>query len=174
MSAVAALFVRKKNHYANLGVDCYDEERDALTWPGGSPGIFHPPCRAWGRLKGQAKPQLGERELALWSMAMVRRFGGVLEHPDVSSLWKVSGCLGWGIRDEYGGILVPVLQSWWGHRAPKRTCFYVVGAAIPDLPFDLADPGGRIASMGRAERERTPAALVRWLVDLATSCEAPS
>ena len=48
-SQVAALFVRKSNHYAALGCDCYDATRDALTWPGGVPGVFHPPCRAWGR-----------------------------------------------------------------------------------------------------------------------------
>lgn len=171
---IAALFVRENSHYKLLpGVDAYDHVRDALTWQGGCPGVFHPPCRGWGRLKGQAKPRPGELELALWSMAMVRRFGGVVEHPDVSSLWKVSRCASWGIRDQYGGVLFPVLQSWFGHRAPKRTCLYLVGALVPELPSDIEPSAGRIANMGKAERERTPEQFASWLVDLARSCEVP-
>ncbi|QNN56249.1 hypothetical protein H9K76_00120 [Diaphorobacter ruginosibacter] len=166
---VAALFVRADNHYAALGCDCYDIDRDALTWPGGVPGIFHPPCRAWGQLSHFAKPRDGERELALWSMAMVRRFGGVLEHPFSSKLWGVSGCGTFGVRDQHGGVLVPVMQSWFGHRAQKKTCLYIVG------PVPAIEPGEVAATctverMGRAERERTPAAFAQWLVDLAHQC----
>ena len=168
---VAALFVRKVNHYAALGCDCYDFDRDALSWPGGSPGIYHPPCRSWGQLSHFAKPRDGERELAIWAMANVRRSGGVLEHPYASRLWRESGCLSFGLRDDHGGILVPVFQSWWGHRAPKKTCFYVVGA-LPELP-EYVPPVMQfsVARMGAAERERTPAALASWLVELASRCE---
>jgi hypothetical protein len=170
MSAVAALFVRKTNHYAALGVDCYDFDRDALTWQGGCPGIFHPPCRSWGRLRTFAKPRPGERELATWAMCKVREFGGVLEHPHSSQLWAESGCLGYGLRDQFGGVLVPVLQSWWGHRAPKKTCFYIVGP-MPELPYaPMPDSFVRVENMGRPERERTPAELATWLVDVARAC----
>lgn len=140
---VAALFVRKKNHYAALGCDCYDIDRDALSWPGGEPGIFHPPCRAWGQLSHFAKPRPGEVELSLWAMQKVRQFGGVL---------------------------VPVLQSWWGHRAPKKSCLYIVGPA-PDLPYlPETVSGTTVERMGRPERERTPQAFAAWLVDLARAC----
>lgn len=166
---VAALFVRSDNHYAALGCDCYDIDRDALTWPGGVPGIFHPPCRSWGQLSHFAKPRDGERELALWSMAMVRRFGGVLEHPYSSRLWRESGCGSFGIRDHHGGVLVPVMQSWFGHRAPKKTCLYIVGP-VPHIEPVEVDATSTIESMGRAERERTPAAFAQWLVDLARQC----
>lgn len=167
---VAALFVRKQNHYMALGADCYDVERDALTWPGGAPGIYHPPCRAWGQLSHFAKPRAGERELAVWAMHNVRLFGGVVEHPYASRLWRESGCLRHGLRDKFGGILFPVYQSWWGHRAPKKSCFYVVGA-IPSLPDHLPPVMQMsIASMGVNERERTPAALAEWLVELASRC----
>lgn len=167
---VAALFVRKTNHYADLGVDCYDAERNALTWQGGCPGVFHPPCRSWGKLSHFAKPRDGERELAIWAMKMVREHGGVLEHPKTSRLWAESGCLSPGIRDAHGGVIVPVLQSWWGHRAPKETYLYVVGP-VPEVPY-LADAptSTTIERMGRAERERTPAALASWLVDVAKAC----
>jgi len=167
---VAALFVRKNNHYAALGVDCYDATRDALSWPGGVPGVYHPPCRAWGQLSHMAKPRPGEAELSLWAMQKVRQFGGVLEHPYASRLWAASGCLGFGIRDQHGGVLVPVLQSWWGHRAPKKSCLYIVGP-VPELPY-LAESATvtTVERMGRPERERTPEAFATWLVELAKAC----
>lgn len=168
---VAALFVRKRNHYSALGCDCYDVDRDALTWAGGAPGVYHPPCRSWGQLSHFAKPRDGERELAIWAMDNVRRFGGVLEHPYSSRLWRESGCLSFGVRDDHGGILVPVFQSWWGHRAAKKTCFYVVGAAVHLPAFVEPVMHCTVENMGRAEREATPAVLATWLVELASRCE---
>lgn len=170
---VAALFVRSDSHYKDLGLDCFDADRDALSWSGGSPGIFHPPCRAWGRYKVVAKPRVGEKDLARWSMAMVRRFGGVVEHPVSSDLWKDSHCIGYGMRDSFGGVLFPVMQGWFGHRAPKETALYLVGAAVPDLSdVDTSLlPAGRIENMGRAERERTPLEFAMFLAQLASGCK---
>lgn len=172
---VAALFVRKTTHYRDIpGVDCYDLERDALTWPGGCPGVFHPPCRSWGKLSQFAKPRPGEKELGLWSMAMVRKCGGVVEHPKSSRLWAVAGCIGYGMRDQFGGVLIPVFQSWWGHKAPKETCFYIVGP-VPELP-DYVPPKmvQSVESMSKARREVTPFDLAVWLVDVARQCEVTS
>lgn len=173
---VAALFVRPDSHYKSMGLDCYDFERDALTWPGGVPGVYHPPCRAWGKYKAWAKPREGEKELARWSMANCRRFGGVIEHPASSDLWKEFHCVGYGMRDEFGGVLFPVYQSWFGHRAPKETALYLVGGAVPDLSgfFTPELASGRVENMGKAERERTPLAFARFLVDLVSSCEVLS
>lgn len=169
-SKVAALFVRPDSHYKTFAdVDAYDFERDALTWPGGCPAIYHPPCRAWGKYKAVAKPRDGERELALWSMAMVRRFGCVLEHPVSSGLWHEAGCLTPGLRDRFGGVLVTVNQGDFGHRAPKATGLYLVGCPVPALPFELADCSHRVELMGRAERERTPEEFASLLVNLARS-----
>lgn len=169
----AALFVRSDSHYKALGLDCFDVERDALTWRGGVPGVYHPPCRVWGQYKTWAKPREGEKELARWSMSKVRRFGGVLEHPSSSDLWKEFHCLGYGMRDSFGGVLFPVFQSWFGHRAPKKTALYLVGAAVPDLFsfFTTLPASGRIENMGKAEREKTPLAFARFLADIASSCD---
>lgn len=168
---VAALFVRVDSHYkAMAGVDAYDETRDALTWPGGCPVVAHPPCRSWGRYRTVAKSKPGERELALWAVGMARRFGGVVEHPLSSGLWRAVGCLSPGVRDQFGGVLITVHQSWWGHRAEKATGFYVVGPvpALPELAslVDLVP----VERMGRAERERTPIELASWLVEVAATC----
>jgi len=170
---VAALFVREDSHYKSMGLDCYDLQRDARTWPGGCPAIYHPPCRSWGRYKTVAKPRPGEKELARWAIANVRRFGGVLEHPASSELWRESGCSRYGIRDQFGGVLFPVMQSWWGHRAPKETSLYLVGGDVPDLLSFYTDdiPSGRIENMCRAERERTPLPFAMFLRDLAATCK---
>ena len=175
MSDVAALFVRASSHYKTIsGVDCYDFQRDALTWPGGVPGVFHPPCRAWAGLSQFAKPRPGERELAFWAMAMCRRFGGVVEHPFASRLWAESECGSFGVRDRFGGVLIPFYQSWFGHRAQKKSCLYVVGS-LPVLPDSSPLlPTVTVENMGRPERERTPPALSRWLVDVARSSKVVS
>lgn len=166
---VAALFVRERTPYKALGCDCYDFKRDALTWRGGTPGVFHPPCRAWGQLSHFAKPRDGERELAIWAMEKVRRFGGVLEHPAASRLWSESGCLTPGVRDQHGGVLLFVYQSWWGHRAQKKTGIYIVGP-VPELPFEAPRTAVPVEQMGKAEREATPLPFARFLVEVARSC----
>lgn len=168
--SVAVLFARPDSVYKRLpGVDVWDMARDARRWPGGCPGVFHPPCRAWGKLRQFAKPRDDEPQLALWAIDKVRQFGGVLEHPAASLLWKQAGCLSWGVRDQHGGVLVPVFQSWWGHRAPKQTGLYIVGP-VPELPYSADLPGHRVELMGLAERERTPEAFASWLVSVAAGC----
>jgi hypothetical protein len=136
------------------------------------PGIFHPPCRRWARLAhfvaGEGSQQAEEeRQLALWSMAMCRRFGGVVEHPITSRLWQAAGCLSPGVRDAHGGVLITLQQGDFGHRAPKATGLYIVGAAVPATPFHLVDAAGRVERMCRAERERTPPQFAALLVHLA-------
>lgn len=171
---VAALFVRPNSPYYELGCDCYDIKRDALTWLGGSPLVAHPPCRSWSQLSHMAKPRDGEYELAPWAFDQVRRHGGVVEHPYNSRLWSHMGCATHGVRDRFGGILIPLYQSWWGHRAFKKSCIYVVGPS-PDLP-EYSTPARThlVEKMGRSERERTPAPFARWLVDLAGRCSVPA
>jgi hypothetical protein len=165
---VAALFVRRDSHYKTLdGVDCYDEDRDALTWPGGVPGIFHPPCRGWGKLSGFAKCAPGELALAVWSVAMCRRFGGVVEHPVHSRLWKEVGCWSAGMRDNHGGVFITLNQADFGHRAEKATGLYIVGAPVPSLPFFLADASHSVERMNVKEREQTPPQFAALLVHLA-------
>lgn len=182
-SPVAVLFARVDSIYKTMGgCDVWDIERDALNWRGGSPGVHHPPCRAWGRLRTFAKPRPGERELALWSVCMVRIWGGVIEHPASSLLWPTAGLPEPGQRDGWGGWTLAAPQMWWGHRAEKASRFYVVGCEpgdMPPVPLVMGEASHVIQSRKRsdyrphvpkAEREHTPAALAAWLVELAGKC----
>lgn len=193
---VAVLFVRADSVYKTLpGVDVWDADRDARKWPGGCSLVAHPPCRAWGRLRYFAKPRHDEKELALFAVDRVREFGGVLEHPAYSSLWEAKGLPRPGAIDGWGGWTLPIVQSWWGHKAEKATWLYIVGcgrADIPDMPLILGRATHVIASsrvrradgsrlrkgmqgwrpeVTPAEREHTPPALAAWLVDLSGRCQ---
>lgn len=192
MNHVAVLFARRDSVYKTLpGCDVFDADRDALTFGGGLPVVAHPPCRSWSRMRTFAKPRPGERDLAIWAITQVRQWGGVLEHPSGSALFRELGLPKPGStdRDEFGGWVLPISQKWWGHRAEKRTWLYIVGAdftAVPPMPLVLGEAervcglwSGRDRSrarkeIGPAEREHTPPDLARWLVDLARSCAPQS
>lgn len=195
---VAVLFARADSCYKTIPCcDVWDAERDARKWAGGAPVVAHPPCRAWGQLRHLANPRPDEKELAVWAVAQVRKFGGVLEHPKKSTLWPVVGLPQPGQRDEFGGWTLPIFQSWWGHKAEKATFLYIVGcepADVPDIPLILGEAqyvcgasgrrrnGGRLhkgdagwrPEITKAEREHTPPALAAWLVQLADRCRKVS
>jgi hypothetical protein len=186
MTTVAALFVRADSHYKTMaGVDAYDMERDARTYDGPWPVVAHPPCRAWGRLRTFSNPRPDERNLARLAVAMVREWGGVLEHPQGSTLWPAQRLPLPGRRDSFGGWTLAAPQKWWGHKAEKASWFYVVGcdpAQAPAIPLVLGEAAYVVQSRKRhdyrphitkAKREHTPPELAEWLVSLARICGAP-
>lgn len=188
---VTVLFAREDSIYKDIpGVDVWDINRDARNWPGGTPVIAHPPCRAWGRLRKLANPRPDEKALAIFALSKVRENGGVLEHPSGSTLWPERGLPAPGKFDEFGGWTLPIHQKCWGHRAEKSTFLYIVGCAprdIPEMPISLGqashicgasgrrtdggrlhkgDPGWR-PEITKREMEHTPESLALWLVELA-------
>lgn len=184
---IAVLFARADSHYKAIPCcDVWDEARDARKWPGGTPLIAHPPCRAWGRLRQFAKPRPDEKQLGIDAVAHVRRYGGVLEHPDESTLFPHCRMPEPGeFPDEWGGWTLYIEQFHWGHRAQKATWLYIVGCGPADLPPMPRRPGRathcvrptksypRLPSITKAEREHTPPQLAAWLVELASRCKAP-
>lgn len=182
---VAVLFARRDSIYKQFqDCDVYDIDRDALTFPGGLPVVAHPPCRAWGRLRHMANPRPGEKDLAFFAIDMVRKFGGVLEHPVGSTLWPAANLPTGPWIDEHGGYTLSIDQFWWGHRARKKTWLYICGvsrAEVPPMPLKFGEathtigscvklknrPWVRRPEVTKAEREHTPPDLARWLVDLA-------
>lgn len=175
---ITVLFTMNNSIYDQLGCNTYNKERNALTWEGGKPAIYHPPCRAWGKLKHFAKPTPGEKELALWSIANIRKWGGILEHPWGSDLFRTILPRP-GTIDEFGGSTIVIDQRWFGHQVQKRTGIYIVGIKPKDIPktplnFDLithtlggSKPGYK--EISKKARSATPIKLAKWLIEICAS-----
>jgi hypothetical protein len=184
VTTVAALFVREDSIYKRMaGVDPWDASRDACQWPGSAPLVAHPPCRAWGRFRQFAKPRPDEKFLAVWALWQIQVWGGVLEHPAHSALWKETGLPKPGEpADLWGGYTIEVCQHRWGHKAEKKTWLYICGASRDDLPPMPHRPGkpeyvvrpkqnGTGAKfLTKAEREHSPPEFAAWLVSIARRC----
>lgn len=181
---VSALFVRRDSVYKAMGIDSWDMDRDATRWPGGNSAIFHPPCRMWGSFKHWSIGTSEERELAIWSTNQVRLWGGVLEHPQRSSLWDVCSLPKGLNRDCYGGFSLSINQSWFGYRAEKKTLLYIVGiepSVVPPYPlsFDLPErvinwsrgTRGMRKHVPKDERDKTVSAFAHWLVQIGEACD---
>lgn len=153
MTKIAALFVETDGCYFGLdGVDPWDEARDARKYAGPWPVVAHPPCQRWGRYwnggpSARVKRKLGDDNGCFAAaLAAVRRWGGVLEHPEGSHAWRAFGLNlpprsgGWVAADFEGGFTCCVEQGWYGHRARKATWLYVNGFVPPLLKWRKA-PG---------------------------------
>lgn len=187
LARVAVLFAREDSAYKTLPeCEVYDMARDARNYDGPWPVVAHPPCRAWATLRHHAKPRADERNLARLAVALVREFGGVLEHPHRTTLWEAQRLPAVGQRDAFGGFTLVIDQNWWGHRAQKRTRLYVVGCEpteVPPLPLVLGEATHTVGlwsgrdkatcrpSIAKHEYESTPDELASWLVALAQRCQ---
>lgn len=95
---IAALYVQPDGCYVGLpDVDPWDEARDARTYAGPHPVVAHPPCERWGRY-WHGGPSARVRRVKgddggcfAAALASVRRWGGVLEHPEASAAWARHG-----------------------------------------------------------------------------------
>jgi hypothetical protein len=186
---VSVLFARQDSIYKILNVDVWDIERDARLWPGGNSVVCHPPCRAWGQLSHMAKPRPDEKQLAIFSIEMIRKWGGILEHPRASKLWPHLNLPMPGQIDEHGGFSLCVNQNWWGHKAQKKTMLYICGINRMDVPimpirFDRIDftvtssirksSGHRLKGrLGKKDNEGTPIEFAKWLISVAKLTKKP-
>jgi len=185
---VAALYVERGGPYFSMpDVEPWDRERNALTYAGPLPVVAHPECGPWSRMRHLYRGS--DHVHAPTALNQVRRWGGILEHPQHSLLWHVAGLPrpGSGERDAWGGWSIEVQQCDWGHPARKRTWLYFVGVDSSALrlpasrePTHWASGSRGISSTRRGkpvppgikvcsarQRRRTPAAFARWLVELA-------
>jgi hypothetical protein len=182
---IAALYVDPKGPYPSMqGVDCWDEARDAKRYVGPWPVVAHPPCGPWGRLKFLCKYQ--DPNCGIRAVAQVRCFGGVLEHPSNSSLWKRCGLPNPGEpADAWGGYTVAVRQVAWGHCCAKPTWLYVVGVPLARVESEIRVGGEethRVTNGSRGKTHlprasatdirRTPPPFAQWLVSLAEAAHA--
>ncbi len=166
---VAALYVEARGPYPHLVADWYDVERDARTYRGPHPIVAHPPCEQWGRLRQFSTADT--RELAILAVEQVRTYGGVLEHPASSVLWKECGLPppDFMFADQYGGRTYEVAQGDYGHQAPNLTWPYAVRLRPSPFPLPRGGQTGRVANLGRFARKATPDRFAEMLVTWAAT-----
>ncbi len=167
MSIVAALYVQTNGCYFGLSdVDPWDKARDARLYAGPYPVIAHPPCERWGRY-WSGGPSARVRRLKgddngcfTAALAAVRRWGGVLEHPEASHAWSHHGLNappragGWITADFHGGWTCCVEQGHYGHRARKATWLYTCGVALPALKWGSSGIRERLDEGFHSKEER--------------------
>jgi len=157
---VAALFVATGGVYFGLpGVDPWDEPRDARGYAGPWPVIAHPPCERWGRYwsggpSAKVRRALGDDSGCFAAaLAAVRRWGGVLEHPEASHAFRCHMIspprpewrMGWQPTHDGTGYVCCVAQGNYGHRARKLTWLYAVTSCPPlQLDWSIPEPRSRL------------------------------
>ncbi len=154
LQQIAALYVQTGGCYFNLeGVQPWDQGDDARMYGGPHPVVAHPPCQRWGKMwKGQpgnikrGKVERKGDDHGCFKSALfdVRRFGGVIEHPEHSNAWAHFGLAkpprkgGWIKADDQGGWTCRVEQGQYGHYCPKPTWLYAVGVdPLPELRWGV-------------------------------------
>ena len=192
MRTIAALYVDPRGPYPSIpGVDYWDEKRDARKYEGPHPVVAHPPCGPWSKLRYLCNAEtLATADCAPRALEQVRAFGGVLEHPANSLLWKKDPDLASHTRfrvgyvDRFGGYCLAVRQVEWGHCCEKPTWLYLVGVPVEALtsppltgrpPTHCVCTGPRqlvrLPVASKQLKRRTPPAFAEWLVSLARSSQ---
>ncbi len=185
-SDVTALYVEPNGPYPDLVEDWYDAARDARTYQGNNPIVAHPPCGPWGQLHHLCTRQ--DKTLGLVSVAQVQQWGGVLEHPAQSKLFKECNLPLPGRPSLFApGFTIKVEQWIWGHRTVKPTWLYIVGLKsnlppmpVPDIkkrPSGYGAAGRRgglsdspMGLLSKLERRLSPTCFAKWLVEVAANC----
>jgi hypothetical protein len=126
------------------------------------------------------------------ALAAVRKFGGVLEHPEGSHAWAHFGLNkpprlgGWIVADNLGGWTCCIEQGRYGHYARKPSWLYVVGCSRNELLWGKSemrlDPDlverigikkakrlGEVCSKSGGHRIRTPQKFRELLISMASS-----
>ena len=112
---IAVLFAQLDGVYSELipEVDLWDVTRNAHNYNGPYPIIAHPPCGPWGRYSAVCNDS---REHGIVAMQLVHKFGGVVEQPLGSTLYREHG---------RRGLVEMVCQGDYGHAARKATLLYL-------------------------------------------------
>jgi hypothetical protein len=151
---IAALYVVPGGCYFGLdGVEPWDRSRDARAYGGPWPIVAHPPCERWGRYATGAPRFPGRFKVGdddgcfAAALAAVRRWGGVIEHPEESAAWctfrlarppRTGGWIPADLLDGHHGWTCRVEQGAYGHKARKGSWLYAVGTDLPTLAWGRA------------------------------------
>jgi len=185
------LFGLKNSPYKDAGFDCYDKQRNALTYVGNNPVVAHPPCQLWGKMAkinyirwgGEHNRPGNDGGCFRFALDTVNRCGGVLEHPAGSYAWSAYGLVKplpnqWTQSGK--GWTCEVWQSAYGHKANKKTWLYYKGKAKPKDPiwdrpkgthqigfYDQRGKERNKPTLSKYEANATPKAFMEYLIELA-------
>lgn len=165
---IAALYVMPRGPYYGLdGVEPWGlPERDAREYAGPWPVVAHPPCERWGRYWGGApmtwprKTKGDDRGCFAAALESVRRWSGVLEHPEGSWAWRFYRlCLpprpgGWVAAGDGIGWTCCVEQGHYGHPARKATWLYAAHVELPSLKWGTSGQRLRMEAVFHSAEER--------------------
>ena len=183
------LFVLENSLYKRAGFDCYDKQRNALTYAGNNPVIAHPPCQLWGKMAkinfirwgGEHNRPGNDGGCFKFALDTVNRCGGVLEHPAGSYAWGEYGLVKplpnqWTPSGD--GWTCEVWQSAYGHKANKKTWLYYRGGLPKEPIWDKPKGTHQIGYQDQRGKERnkpvlskyeanaTPKAFMDYLIEL--------
>lgn len=186
---IAALFVDRRGPYYDMGLDCYDVERDARTFDFSKPAVMHPPCKRWSVLmyplleKGY---RIGDDDgMFKFSLDVLRLCGGVIEHPAHSIAWDwfdlpkpARG--GWQMDMFSEFASTEVDQGNYGHMA-KKTTWLLMRKRDPLPALDWRAAGNveyvvqatrrtKAREMPKKMRHITPFLFAKTLADVAKMC----
>lgn len=177
---ISVLFVRRNSTYFEYDdIEVYTARRNALTFDFQSSIIAHPPCRLWSKMSHFSNADPLEKTLGIYAINAARIVGGIVEHPAGSRLFKYMDCGTPSRPDAYGGYIISINQSWFGHPCQKRTYLYICGLPYSDIPPITPNFSPHTHTVGSATsktkliqasqriREYTPPALCEWLISTA-------
>lgn len=170
MANIKVFFVANRSNYKKVpGFDCYDQKKNALLHPPTEASLYHPPCRLFSKLRYFSTAPESEKYCALWSMYFVRVYGGIVEHPYDSLLWKMHNINQVNVVDEFGGFWLVVDQHWFGFPTRKRTGLYIVGIKpnqVPRLNLKLYQPTRKFENLSPTQRSSTPPDFINFLKEI--------
>jgi hypothetical protein len=94
------------------------------------------------------------------ALASVRKWGGVLEHPEASHAFAAHGLLapawkkGWQPAGDLRGWVCCVSQANYGHRSRKLTWLYAVVPSLPELDWSIPVTPMRLEDGFHSKEER--------------------
>lgn len=177
--SIPVLFCDLKSNYKLFPVfDCYDVNRNALTFSGRQAVICHPPCRLFSRLRKFSTAPAREKLLAYYAVCTVINNGGILEHPAQSTLWKECGLPLPGQKQNHLGFSISIDLHWFGYPAKKKTWLFISGIDFSELPalplcFDLIthcigtkSKTSSLQEVKKSERSTTPLDLIGYFIQV--------
>lgn len=158
---VTILCASLQGHYPSLGkkydLDIYSESRSAYMCDLAAPVIAHPPCAQWSRLHKFAHKDEYIKGLGVWCFDKVKEFGGILEHPSGSHLFRFCGIP----KNE----LISVDLHWWDFPARKRTYLWFNKCQPLSYPLNFNAYKGKVShNLTGESRSITPYAFNEWLI----------